>query len=124
MEKAHSQGQTILPDELWGGIEPALPAHLRSSLGGRPRASVSDREALTGILFVLKTDIAWQEAGVWQRLRRHLLGRRTILVLAASVLAAAHPYERHGDIHLTFLNLACAFFAWRFVKRFYSTFEA
>ena len=62
---------------------------------GRPR--VPDRQALTGILFVLKTGIPWEdlpqemgcgsgmtcwrrlqewnEAGVWQRLHQVLLGR-------------------------------------------------
>lgn len=43
----------LLPDALWSEIEPLLPAHEASPSidGGRPR--VSDRAALTGILFVL-----------------------------------------------------------------------
>ncbi len=66
-----------------------------SELGGRPR--VPDRAALTGILFVLKTGIQWEDlpqerhcgsgmtcwrrlrewqaAGVWEQLHRHLLQR-------------------------------------------------
>ena len=69
--------------------------HLTYPKGGRPR--VSDRAALTGILFVLKTGIPWEmlpqqmgcgcgmtcwrrleewhEAGVWERLHGRLLNR-------------------------------------------------
>jgi len=67
----------LLPDELWEIIEPILPKQKISPKGGRP--SVSNREALTGILFVLKTGIPWeylpQELGCgsgmtcWRRLR-------------------------------------------------------
>lgn len=85
----------LLPDELWAIIEPLLPPKLPKPKGGRPR--VSDRAALTGILFVLKSGIPWemlpqelgcgsgmtcwrrlrdwQEAGVWQRLHEVLLDR-------------------------------------------------
>lgn len=85
----------LLTDTLWATIEPLLPQHPKSPLGGRPR--VSDRAALTGILFVLKSGIPWeylpremgcgsgmtcwrrlkewQEAGVWQALHRLLLER-------------------------------------------------
>jgi transposase len=49
----------LLPDELWQEIEPLLPPRPPpSSKGGRP--PVGDRDALRGILFVLKTGIAWQ----------------------------------------------------------------
>jgi len=67
----------LLPDPLWGLIEPLLLKHPPSPKGGRPR--VPDRAALTGILFVLKTGLAWedlpQEMGCgsgmtcWRRLR-------------------------------------------------------
>jgi transposase len=67
----------LLPDELWEAIEPLLPPERPKPKGGRP--PVPDRKALTGILFVLKTGIQWedlpQEMGCgcgmtcWRRLR-------------------------------------------------------
>ena len=67
----------LLPDELWEVIEPILPKHPPGPKGGRPR--LDDRRTLTGILFVLKTGLAWedlpQEMGCgsgmtcWRRLR-------------------------------------------------------
>ena len=87
--------RALVSDELWAEIEPLLPEHEVSELGGRPR--VPDRAALTGILFVLKTGIQWedlpqemgcgsgmtcwrrlrewQSAGVWDRLHQHFLKR-------------------------------------------------
>jgi transposase len=86
----------LVSDELWAIIAPVLPAGPPKPRGGRPR-SISDRAALTGILFVLKSGIPWemlpqemrcgsgmtcwrrlrdwQQAGVWQRLHRLLLQR-------------------------------------------------
>jgi transposase len=49
----------LLPDGLWAIIEPLLPAHRPSPKGGRPR--LPDRAALTGILFVLKTGLPWED---------------------------------------------------------------
>jgi len=46
-----------VPDELWAVIEPLLPAARPKPEGGRPR--VPDREALAGILFVLRTGVQW-----------------------------------------------------------------
>jgi transposase len=67
----------LLPDKLWKLIEPLFPKHTPSPKGGRPR--LEDRKALTGIIFVLKTGIPWedlpQEMGCgcgmtcWRRLR-------------------------------------------------------
>ena len=67
----------LLPDALWERIEPLLPLEPPKPKGGRPR--ISDRAALTGILFVLKTGTPWeylpQEMGCgsgmtcWRRLR-------------------------------------------------------
>ena len=87
--------RALVSDELWAQIEPLLPEHEASELGGRPR--VPDRAALTGILFVLKTGIQWEDlpqemhcgsgmtcwrrlrewqaAGVWERLHLHILQR-------------------------------------------------
>ncbi len=45
----------LLPDALWARIAPLLPPEPSQPKGGRPR--LSDRAALTGILFVLKTGI-------------------------------------------------------------------
>ena len=49
----------LLPDELWAIIEPVLPKWVPSPKGGHPR--LDDRKALTGILFVLKTGIPWED---------------------------------------------------------------
>ncbi len=67
----------LLAEELWERIEPLLPADRAKPKGGRPR--VSNRQALTGILFVLRTGCPWeyfpQELGCgsgmtcWRRLR-------------------------------------------------------
>jgi len=83
----------LLPDALWERIEPLLPPEPPKPKGGRPR--ISDRLALTGILFVLKTGTPWEylpqemgcgsgmtcwrrlrdwhEAGVWKKIWRTLL---------------------------------------------------
>ena len=67
----------LLAEDLWERIEPLLPADRAKPKGGRPR--VSNRQALMGILFVLRTGCAWeylpQELGCgsgmtcWRRLR-------------------------------------------------------
>lgn len=84
----------LVSDELWSIIAPLLPEH-RAKPGERGRPPVSDRAALTGILFVLKSGIPWEmlpkemgcgsgmtcwrrlrdwhEAGVWQKLHEVLL---------------------------------------------------
>jgi transposase len=49
----------LLSDELWAVIEPLLPKWTPSPKGGHPR--LDDRKALTGILFVLKTGIPWED---------------------------------------------------------------
>jgi transposase len=84
----------LVTDDLWELVEPLLPVHVPSPNGGRPR--VSDRICLTGILFVLKTGIPWEDfpcemgccgmtlwkrleewtlAGVWEELHAVLLDR-------------------------------------------------
>src|SRR3954465_2948588 len=67
----------LLPDELWARIEPLLPPHPPQLKGGRP--FLDDRKVLTGIIFILKTGLPWedlpQEMGCgcgmtcWNRLR-------------------------------------------------------
>jgi transposase len=83
----------MISDELWSTIEPHLPPHKPRFWGGRP--PIDDRCALTGIVFVLKTGIPWEElpqemgcgsgmtcwrrlrdwqaAGVWEAVKRLLL---------------------------------------------------
>ena len=84
----------VLDEGLWRLIEPILPPpRTPSPRGGRP--SLSNRQALTGILFVLRTGIPWEylpremgcgagmscwrrlrdwtHAGVWKRLHLRLL---------------------------------------------------
>ena len=86
----------VVSDELWELVEPLLPKRQRRSrYPGRKR--LSDRQALSGILFVLHTGIPWmhlpqelgygsgytcwrrldewQQAGVWERLHLLLLTR-------------------------------------------------
>src|ERR1700679_2242342 len=82
-EKVGQGGPTmakpILDDSLWQFIEPLLPAPKLRRFRFPGRKPVGNREALTGILFVLKTGIGWeylpQEMGCgsgmtcWRRLR-------------------------------------------------------
>jgi transposase len=49
---------TLVPDTLWGIIQPLLPASMPKPQGGRPR--LSDRACLTGILYVLRSGIPWR----------------------------------------------------------------
>ena len=85
--------KVLVSDELWEMVEPLLPTEPPKPNGGRPR--VDDRKALTGVLFVLKTGIPWedlsqemgcgsgmtcwrrlrdwQQAGVWDKLHQKLL---------------------------------------------------
>ena len=86
----------LIEDGLWGAIEPLLPKRRRRKRypGRKP---LSDRQVLTGILFVLRSGIpwemlpkemgcgsgmtcwrrlkAWQRARVWDRLHRVLLSK-------------------------------------------------
>lgn len=76
-EEGIVMAKPLLPDHLWELIAPFLPAHPPHPKGGRP--FLDDRQALTGIIFVLKTGIPWeylpQEMGCgsgmtcWRRLR-------------------------------------------------------
>src|SRR5215472_14454173 len=72
-----AMAKPLLPDELWELIRPLIPPHPPQPKGGRPW--LDDRKALTGIIFVLKTGLPWedlpQEMGCgcgmtcWNRLR-------------------------------------------------------
>jgi transposase len=50
-------GAVLVPDTLWGLIEPLLPTPLPKPRGGRPRLTV--RACLAGIIFVLRSGIPW-----------------------------------------------------------------
>ena len=88
--------RTLLSDELWAVVEPLIPkVKRRRRYPGRKR--IPDRQVLTGILFVLKTGIPWEdlpqemgcgsgvtcwrrlkewhEQGVWERLHQALLAK-------------------------------------------------
>jgi transposase len=49
----------LVDDELWAVVAPLLPKPRPKKKAGRPR--VPDRACLTGIVFVLKTGIQWEE---------------------------------------------------------------
>jgi transposase len=89
-----AMAKPLLPDELWAIIEPLLPPPpTPGPKGGRP--PVGNRQALTGILFILKTGIPyedlpcemgcgsgmtcwrrlrdWQADGTWDKIHRVLL---------------------------------------------------
>jgi transposase len=87
----------LLDDALWQLIEPLLPEPKARRLRFPGRKPIDNRKALTGILFVLKTGIGWEDlpqemgcgsgmtcwrrlrdwqaAGVWQRLYELLLAK-------------------------------------------------
>ena len=94
--------KALLTDELWEVIEPLLPPEPPKPRGGHGRPRISNRAALTGILFVLRTGLHrtglqwellpqemgcgsgmtcwrrlrdWQQAGagVWEKLHKVLL---------------------------------------------------
>ena len=123
----------LVPDELWELVEPILPRHEPSPKGGHPR--VPDRVCLTGILFVLKTGLPWEdfpaemgccgmtllnrlreweEAEVWQKLHELLLaGLRgadridfSRVIVDASFVRAMHGGKKRGRAPWTGRNVA------------------
>lgn len=105
----------ILDDELWKVIEPLLPApkHRRCKYPGRK--PLDRRKVVTGIMFVLKTGIPWedlpqemgcgsgmscwrylnvcQRAGVWDKVHWALLDRLRAdeqLDLSSAVVDSSH----------------------------------
>lgn len=65
-ERAHARVRTLrthamahlLPDEVWDQVRPILATHTEVNRG-RPR--VPDRQVLTGVLFILRTRVAWDD---------------------------------------------------------------
>src|SRR5688572_18299803 len=54
-----AMAKPLVTDELWAVVEPLLPKPGPRPKGGKP--PVPDRVCFTGILFVLKTGIAWED---------------------------------------------------------------
>ncbi len=92
----------LLPDALWGRIAPLLPPPKPRRFRFPGRKPLDNRKALTGILFVLKTGLPWedlpQEMGCgsgmtcWRRLRdwQHAgVWARLVDVLLAELQGAA-----------------------------------
>jgi transposase len=111
----------LIDDALWVRIERLLPQPPRRRFPNMGRPRVSDRAALTGILFVLRTGIPWQmlpremgcgsgstcwrrlvrwqRAGVWRRLHALLLAelrQRGQLDLARAIVDSASVRALRG----------------------------
>ncbi len=108
----------LLPDDLWAEVAPLMPVPAARPKSGRP--PVAARDALIGILFVLYTGIPWerlpfevagcsgmtcwrrlrdwQNAGLWDKLHRHMLDRLNLAGeidwSRASVDASSVPAKR------------------------------
>ena len=116
--KEDAMPKPLVTDELWELVEPLLPKHEPSRKGGKPR--VPDRVCLTGILFVLKTGIPWedfpcemgccgmtllnrlrrwQRAGVWDAVHRVMLDKLRAageLDLSRAIVDSASVRATHG----------------------------
>jgi transposase len=136
----------ILSDELWGVIEPLLPAPPPRPKGGRRR--LANRAVLTGILFVLRSGIPWkflphemgcgsgmtcwrrlrdwQAQGVWGRLHRRLLdclGEADHIdwaraALDSATVPAPGGVQRPGRIQRIAANRARSAMLWSIGKGF------
>jgi transposase len=134
----------IVSDELWAVIEPLLPSRQPRPKGGRP--PISDRAALTGILFVLMTGTPWemlppemgcgsgmtcwrrlrdwQKAGVWDRLHRVFLDRLgqadridwSRAAIDASTVASPGGAKKPGRIQRIAANRARSAILWSTAK--------
>ncbi len=129
----------IVTDELWSLIQPILPTHEPSPKGGHP--AVPDRVCLTGILFVLKTGIpwedfpqemgccgmtlwnrldAWRRAGVWQTLHELLLAKLrgaelidfSRVVVDSSSIRAVHGGKKRDPAPWTAENPGASTTSW------------
>ncbi|MGF1891266.1 transposase, partial [Vibrio campbellii] len=54
-----SSTQYLISDALWEKIEPLLPVHKTNHPLGTHRKRVDNRDAMNGILFVLRTGCQW-----------------------------------------------------------------
>lgn len=113
---------SLLSDEVWQQIRSEFPRQRRSPKGGRPQ--VPHRQALTGIIFVLKTGLpwnmlplelrcgsgvtcwrrfqAWTQSGLWERIRLRILGlleRQGSLDVTRAVIDSASVRAVAGGAH-------------------------
>ena len=115
----------LLPDDLWELIRPLLPPPKPRRFRFPGRRPVDDRTCLTGILFVLKTGIGWEDfpaelgccgmtllnrlrewqaAGVWQAVHELLLAKLrdagqidfARVVVDSSSVRAVHGGKKRG----------------------------
>ena len=112
--------QPLLDDALWQVIEPLLPTHRRRRSRHPGRKPLDNRTVVRGLLFVLKSGIAWedfpcemgccgmtllnrlrrwQRAGVWDAVHRALLGRLRAagrIDLSRAIVDSASVRATHG----------------------------
>jgi transposase len=115
----------LMDDELWQIIEPLLPTPHPRRRRYPGRKPLDDRKVLTGILFVLKSGIAWedfpcemgccgmtllnrlrqwQEAGVWDALHHLMLDKLRAadqidfsrIIVDSSSIRAMHGGKKPG----------------------------
>lgn len=112
----------LLPDHVWSEIESLFPPQVPSRKGGRP--PVRHRQALTGIIFILRTGLpwnmlpqemncgsgvtcwrrfhAWTNAGLWEQIRGkilHRLGKAGGIDAAQTVIDSASVRALAGGAH-------------------------
>ena len=100
---------SLVPDEFWNEIESLLPKEAPKPKGGHP--PVPNREALVGIVFILRTGAAWRmlpkelgcgsgvtcwrrlrdwtNAGIWPEVHRrllNLLGRESAIDMQRAIV--------------------------------------
>ncbi|MFI1369223.1 IS5 family transposase [Streptomyces griseochromogenes] len=115
----------LVPDDLWERVAPLLPPAPERRRRYTGRLRVPDRTALAGVLYVLRTGVAWRdvpeetvgcsgvtawrrlrdwtEAGVWPRLHAALLSelRRAVLLdLDDSAVDGSHVRALKGWNHV------------------------
>jgi transposase len=120
--------QLLVRDDLWELVEPLLPKFARGPKGGHP--PVDNRVCLTGILFVLKTGIPWEDfpqemgcsgmtlwnrladwnkAGVWQQIHGLMLSKLRAadkidfsrVIVDSSSVRAVHGGKKQAPAPLT-----------------------
>ena len=127
----------LVDDELWEAVEPLLPGHEPRPKGGKPPSD--DRVCLTGILFVLKTGIAWEDfpcemgccgtmklscraiaTAIARRNAPHGSGLGVFRWFVEQALALMHQFkrlrvrdDRDDKVHEAFMTIACAMVCWR-----------